>query len=170
MKGYLMPHPPLLVPGVGRGGEAPDTEQACRRVATEIEKIKPDTVVVISPHSVMYADFFHIAPGKAAAGDFGSFGAKQIKISVNYDEEFARLIGKLAQEKGLPAGPLGEKKTVLDHGVMVPLHFLKSERIVRISLSGLSAIDQLPFGNMHSGGRRTAGAEFRHYRQRGYVA
>jgi len=141
-----MPHPPLLVPGVGRGGEVPDTAEACRRIAKEIEKIKPDTVVVISPHSVMYADYFHIAPGRSAAGDFGSFGAKQVKISVNYDGEFSGLISKLVQEKGLPAGPLGEKKPALDHGVMVPLYFLKSERIVRISLSGLSTIDHYRLG------------------------
>jgi len=148
------------VPGVGKGGEVPDTRRACEQVAAEIEKLNPETVVIISPHSVMYADYFHIAPGKNAAGDFGSFGAKQIKLSVDYDEEFASLIGKIAQEKGLPAGTLGEKKPALDHGVMVPLFFVKAKRIVRISLSGLSEIDHYRLGKSISEAGERLGRNF----------
>jgi len=145
-KGYLVPHPPLIVPGIGNGDEIPDTRRAYGQIAAEIEKTNPETVVIISPHSILYGDYFHIAPGKGAEGDFGSFGAKNVKFSVSYDEEFARLTGDLAREAGLPAGPLGERKPALDHGVTVPLHFIKTRRIVRISLSGLSVMDHYRLG------------------------
>ena len=145
-RGYLVPHPPLIVPGIGNGDEIPDTRRAYEQIAVEIEKINPETVVIISPHSILYGDYFHIAPGKSAAGDFGSFGAKNVKFSVSYDEEFSRLIGDFAQKAGLPAGPLGERKPELDHGVTVPLYFVKTRRIVRISLSGLPVIDHYRLG------------------------
>ena len=144
--GYLVPHPPLIVPGVGNGDEIPDTRRAYEQIAAEIEKITPETVVIISPHSILYGDYFHIAPGKGADGDFGSFRAKNIRFSVSYDEEFSDLIGDLARGAGLPAGSLGEKKPALDHGVTVPLYFIKTRRIVRISLSGFPAIDHYRLG------------------------
>ncbi|MDR0311240.1 MAG: AmmeMemoRadiSam system protein A [Acidobacteriota bacterium] len=145
-RGYLVPHPPLIVPGVGKGSEIPDTRRAYEQIASEIENVNPETVVIISPHSILYGDYFHIAPGKGAEGDFGEFGAKNIKFSVSYDEEFASLTGDFAREIGLPAGPLGVRKPALDHGVTVPLYFIKTRRIVRISLSGLPAIDHYRLG------------------------
>jgi len=145
-RGYLVPHPPLIVPGIGNGDEIPDTRRAFEQVATEIELINPETVVIISPHSILYGDYFHISPGKSAEGDFGAFGARNIKFSVSYDEEYAALISDFAREAGLPAGTLGERKPALDHGVTVPLHFIKTRRIVRISLSGLPVIDHYRLG------------------------
>ena len=70
---YMVPHPPLIVPEVGRGQEQgiAGTADAYRRVAEEIASIRPDTIVVASPHAVMYQDYFHISPGTEAAGDFG---------------------------------------------------------------------------------------------------
>ena len=145
-KGFLVPHPPLIVPGVGKGDEIPDTRRAYEQITAEIEAINPETVVIISPHSILYGDYFHIAPGKSAEGDFGAFGAKNIKISASYDEEFANLIGDLARKAGVLAGSLGERKPELDHGVTVPLYFIKARRIVRISLSGYPAIDHYRLG------------------------
>jgi len=159
-RGYLVPHPPLIVRGIGQGSEIPDTRRAYERIGSEIEKINPETIVIISPHSILYGDYFHIAPGKGATGDFGAFGVKDIKFSVNYDEEFASLTGDLAREAGLPAGPLGEKKPALDHGVTVPLYFIKTRRIVRISLSGLSAIDHYRLGICIAEAGRRLGRNF----------
>ena len=145
-KGYLVPHPPLIVPGIGKGDEIPRTRQAYEQIAAEIEQINPDTLVIISPHSILYGDYFHIAPGRGGTGDFSAFAAKNIKFSVSYDEEFASLTGDLASRAGLPAGPLGERNPALDHGVTVPLYFFKTRRIVRISLSGLPVIDHYRLG------------------------
>jgi AmmeMemoRadiSam system protein A/AmmeMemoRadiSam system protein B len=139
LKAYLVPHPPLLVKGVGDGSEIPATRLAMNEIADEIERDNPDTLVIISPHSVMYGDYFHIAPGSSASGDFSRFNAPQIKLSVEYDSELAALIGEAAQADGLPSGFDGARETALDHGVSVPLTFLGTKRkIVQISLSGLS--------------------------------
>jgi AmmeMemoRadiSam system protein A len=156
MYGYLMPHPPLLVPGIGQSDEIPATRQACKQISAEIIEEAPQTVVMISPHSILYEDYFHIAPGEQAVGDFGNFRAKSIKFSVEYDSELAALIGDLAQKEGLPAGALGERQRELDHGVMVPWYFISeagnrkansiTPRLVRISLSGLSLLEHYRLG------------------------
>ena len=73
--GFMVPHPPMIVPDVGRGSESVirETTRAYVKVADEIAAIGPDTIVISSPHSVMYADYFHISPGDHAHGDFGAF-------------------------------------------------------------------------------------------------
>jgi AmmeMemoRadiSam system protein B len=132
------------VKGVGNGSEISKTRAACQKIAIEVKEENPETVVIISPHSILYSDYFHISPGKSAVGDFGNFRAPDVKFSVNYDEELANLISNIG--KNIPAGNYGERDPKLDHGTMVPLYFLNSERIIRVSLSGLSFVKHYEFG------------------------
>lgn len=127
VKGAVMvPHPPLIIPDVGRGEEKKiqATIDAYHEAARMIASWKPDTVVVLSPHSVMYADYFHISPGKGAQGDFGQFRAPQVKVKVQYDTEFVNLLSQEADARELPAGTMGERNRALDHGTLIPLWFL----------------------------------------------
>ena len=57
----MVPHPPLIVPEVGKGEEKKiqDTIDAYHRVAGKIGELKPETIVLISPHQIMYADYFY---------------------------------------------------------------------------------------------------------------
>ena len=86
----MVPHPPLIVPEVGKGEEKKiqDTIDAYHRVAGKIGELKPETIVLISPHQIMYADYFHISPGKGAKGDFSQFRAGRVKMEVSYDTQF----------------------------------------------------------------------------------
>ena len=144
VKGAVMvPHPPLIIPDVGQGREKKiqATIDAYHEAAKKIASWKPDTVVVLSPHSIMYADYFHISPGKGAAGSFGQFGAPQVKIQVQYDTQFVDTLCREAEARDLPAGTLGERERRLDHATMIPLwflnHYTTDYKVVRIGLSGL---------------------------------
>ncbi|MBO4637260.1 MAG: AmmeMemoRadiSam system protein A [Clostridiales bacterium] len=149
---YMVPHPPLIVPDVGRGGEEQiiPTTKAYERVAEDIAGQTPDTIVIISPHSVMYADYFHISPGEHAHGDLGRFGAPQVSFDEEYDKEFVEELGKLLKRNGFPGGTSGQREKELDHGTMVPLYFIRKKyrkgRIIRIGLSGLSLPDHYKLG------------------------
>ena len=151
---YMVPHPPMIVPDIGRGSEkqVEETIRAYETVADEIAELKPETVIISSPHSVLYADYFHISPGKEAKGDFGRFGAARVSFREAYDEELSGTICSLAEAKGFPAGTLGEKDKRLDHGTMVPLYFTEQKyrdfRLIRIGLSGLSLADHYAFGQI----------------------
>ena len=149
---FMVPHPPMIVPAVGRGSESQitATTRAYEQVASEIATLAPDTIIIASPHTVLYADYFHISPGKKATGSFAQFGAARISFKETYDAELASLIGELADERGLSAGPLGERDRYLDHGAMVPLYYIRQKydgfRIVRVGLSGLPLTDHYRLG------------------------
>ena len=166
LAGFMVPHPPLIVPAVGRGGEAEieETTKAYERVAEEIAALKPETIIITSPHSIMYADYFHISPRDSAKGSFISFGAPEVSFRETYDTDLVEAICDLAAESDFPAGTMGERDRQLDHGTMVPLWFIEKKyrdfRLVRTGLSGLPLTDHYKFGQMiakaiEQTGRRT---------------
>ena len=151
---YMVPHPPMIIPQVGRGSEKQITKtiRAYEAVAAGIAGIRPETIIVTSPHAVLYADYFHISPGEDATGDFGSFRAPEVRFAEKYDIELVKAICALAKEKDFPAGTLGERDRRLDHGTMVPLYFIEQQytgfRLVRVGLSGLSNAEHYEFGQI----------------------
>ena len=102
---FIVPHPPLIVPAVGRGGEKQieKTTAAYLQVAEEIAALAPETIIITSPHATMYSDYFHISPGRSAEGSFARFGAPEVRFSENYDIALAERICALADAEGLPA-------------------------------------------------------------------
>ena len=166
LAGFMVPHPPLIVPAVGRGGEAEieETTKAYEKVVEEIAALKPETIIITSPHSIMYADYFHISPRDSAKGSFISFGAPEVSFRETYDTDLVEAICDLAAESDFPAGTMGERDRQLDHGTMVPLWFIEKKyrdfRLVRTGLSGLPLTDHYKFGQMiakaiEQTGRRT---------------
>lgn len=151
---FMVPHPPMIIPEVGRGSEEQvlETTRAYERVADEVAALRPDTLIVTSPHSVMYADYFHISPGSGATGSFRRFRASGVRFSEKYDTVLVKRLCELAEEKNLPAGTLGERDAALDHGTMVPLWFIRRKysggKIVRIGLSGLPLTDHYRLGQL----------------------
>ena len=140
---FMVPHPPMIIPDVGRGSEAQieETVEAYRSAARRIAALKPETIIISSPHSVMYADYFHISPGSSAKGSFAAYRAPQISFRENYDTALVKEICRIAEERDFPAGTLGERDPALDHGTMIPLYFTEREytgfKVVRVGLSGL---------------------------------
>ena len=149
---FMVPHPPLIVPEIGRGEERKIKNTVCayHEIGRRIAGLKPETIVLISPHQTMYADYFHISPGDHAEGDFGQFRAGQVRMEADYDTEFVENLRKLAEAGELPAGTEGERGRGLDHGTMVPLYFVnqywKDYKLVRMGLSGLPLTDHYELG------------------------
>ncbi|WP_029320937.1 AmmeMemoRadiSam system protein A [Butyrivibrio sp. AE3004] len=162
---FMVPHPPIILPEVGRGEEKKisNVTAAYETVADVIAALKPETIVISSPHSIMYADYFHISPGNSAQGDMGKFQAEEVSFDAEYDEELVSAICSIAEKGGpdfynednasgkegqgglslheFPAGTLGEREPRLDHGTIIPLYFICQKytdfKLVRIGLSGL---------------------------------
>lgn len=166
---FMVPHPPLIVPEVGRGGEeqVQKTIDSYKQVADEIAQIAPETIIISSPHAVMYADYFHISPGNGAVGSFSDFRAPKVKFSETYDVELVDRIEELCygeyrslvyeEYSGVdifPAGTMGEREKKLDHGTMVPLYFIRQKydnfKIIRVGLSGLPLTDHYILGQIIS--------------------
>ena len=151
---FMVPHPPLIVPAVGKGSEAQiaETTRAYEQAAEEIAALAPETIVISSPHTVMYTDYFHLSPGKTAAGSFRDFGAPEVRFEETYDTELVEAIERLARLHGPLAGTLGEREKRLDHGTMVPLYFIRQRyskgKLVRVGLSGMSLDDHYSLGKL----------------------
>lgn len=156
--GYMVPHPPIIVEEVGHGEEQKisKTLESYRAVAAEIADLEPETIVVTTPHSIMYSDYNHISPGPGAYGSMAQFRAPEVHVDVEYDQDMVNAICDLAERAGLRAGTLGEKDPNLDHATIVPLYFVNKAykaagkepnyKLVRIGLSGQPLLDQYALG------------------------
>lgn len=149
---FIVPHPPIILPEVGHGEERriQKTIDAYREAARRAATLKPETVVVTSPHATLYADYFHISPGGSAWGDLNRFGISGVSVEARYDVEFVRELERSAAHSGIPAGTRGERDRAIDHGTLIPLRFLgefcSGYHLVRIGLSGLSPVEHYRFG------------------------
>ncbi|MGN0286631.1 MAG: AmmeMemoRadiSam system protein A [Atopobiaceae bacterium] len=149
---FAVPHPPLIIPAVGQGRQSgiQKTIDAYEEVGRRIAKLAPQTIVVSTPHSVMYRDYNHISPGTHASGSFAQFGAPQARYEATYDQEFTGLLAQTCEREGLAAGTDYERDATLDHATMIPLHFIQKYyrdfKLVRIGLSGLSPADHYRLG------------------------
>lgn len=148
--GYLTPHPPLIIPQVGGGmeREIENTIKAYKKVAKKVKDYSPDTLILISPHAPAYLDYFQIASGSEMSGTFEDFGAEDVKIQIDLDQDLSDLIIKEGRKNELSLGYKGNRE-VLDHGSMVPLYFIQKEYscpIVRLSVSGYSLEEHYKYG------------------------
>ncbi len=148
----ILPHLPAIIPDVGRGEEREmqKTAEACRDAARRVRAWEPEVLIVVSPHTTSYPDYFHISSGREAAGDLSAFGAPQIQLTVQYDKALRDAIARWARAEMIPAGTLGTKDAALDYGTLVPLYFLREAGVdcpvLRIGLTELPPLEHYRFG------------------------
>ena len=144
---YAVPHPPLIVPSVGRGEERgiSDTIAAYQEVAHRIATHQPDVIVVTSPHAPLYRDGFFVSDSAFEEGSMAQFRASQERLRVPVDRGFANALRAMLEHEGIPTAGAPRGHEAMDHATFVPLYFVSKELaldevpIVRIGLSGLSA-------------------------------
>ena len=156
----MVPHPPIILPEVGRGQESAiaATTAAYEAVGRRICELRPETIVISTPHSVMYSDYFHVSPGREATGDMSRYNAPEVSFTAEYDTELVAEIERQAAEADFPAGTYAEKDPTLDHGTLIPLYFICKAyreagvevdlRIIRVGLSTLPLPDQYRMGQL----------------------
>lgn len=144
---YIVPHPPLIVPDIGRGEERKisKTIHSYQTIAKEIGKLKPDTIIIISPHDINYRDGFNITKIQSLQGNLNNFGSS-IAFTKDVDLD---IIQKIEQIEDIPI-ITHASISPLDHGTMIPLYFIdkyyKDYKLVRLSFSGLSLDKHFNYG------------------------
>jgi len=159
--GWYSPHPPIIIPAVGKGEEkqAATTINGMRQAALEMAELNPDVVVVCGPHGPLFADTFTVETEPVIKGDFSGFGAKEEHITVATDLGLAAAIIKECEAQELPmAGLTGRLKrrfrltSRLDHGAAIPLWYLRAANkgrlppVVLVNVSGLPLIEHYALG------------------------
>ncbi|HHY46329.1 MAG TPA: AmmeMemoRadiSam system protein A [Firmicutes bacterium] len=132
--GALCPHPPLLVPDVGRRdvSRVRATQDAMRDLGSRIKASSPEVLVFVSPHSLVLRDGVAILSGENLSGSFKDFGAPHVSFDVRCDTSLIESIAQESRDMGVEAIIIGGKISSrfspyrkLDHGVMVPLYYLR---------------------------------------------
>lgn len=149
---YMVPHPPMIIKEVGKGREKQIelTLNSYLDVAKEIGELNPETIIITSPHTRYYSDYFYIAPGKYLEGNLSSFGAPDVTFEEENDIELIEEIERLTKKYSFPCsrGDANE----LDHGTMVPLYFIRKYlpkcKIILIGLSMLPLQDSYHLGEI----------------------
>lgn len=131
---YLTPHPPIIIKEIGRGEERKiqKTINSMIEISKKISEIKPDTIIVITPHGPLFSDGIAILYEKYLYGNFHNFGEYSIEVSKNNDIEFIDSLKTILMKEYGINGALIDKKTAnhfgtthnLDHGTLVPLNFI----------------------------------------------
>ncbi len=130
--GCVCPHPPLLVPEIGRHREpVTRTVDAMERLAAAAGE--PETIVVISPHTDGSASRFFVKRAATLWGDFSAFNCPQVSLEVENDRELVDcLLAAAADDPDVTL--VATDDDFLDHGVMVPLGFVRGRRLVSLSI------------------------------------
>ena len=120
----LMPHAPVLVPGVGgeKAGAAAASCRAMRAAAACVVGHHPETIVLISPHSPRQPRAFGLWVDDHLQGSFAQFDAPQVEVSLPLDRPLAEAIAAEAHARDLETWAIHHH--ALDHGALVPLWFL----------------------------------------------
>jgi AmmeMemoRadiSam system protein B len=146
----IAPHPPIMVPEVGREAiaEVRGSIDAMRELTERIIACGAETVIIISPHAPLDARAFVTYGEPELRGDFANFRAPQATIRAPLDLELLEAISSSAAEDGYHIVPLEGYE--LDHGTAVPLYFLLRNnwrgRVVALGYSFLSNEDHVRFG------------------------
>lgn len=154
----ISPHPPIIVPGVGSEDDLQkvgQTIQAMKKLSFAFREAEIETVIIISPHMLVYPDRFNIAEMKKLFGSFASFNAPDIMMEYTNDLELASEIAKNAKVENIKTLLYDNKGEFfeLDHGAMVPLFYLAGEqesafKVVPIAYANLDRATHFSFGQI----------------------
>lgn len=160
----LLPHPPILLPEIGRGEEAiiHKTKEAMEEVARRFAEKNPDTLILISPHGALFQDTITALQVDKLEGNLAQFGAGNIKCSYETDLELLHELYEQCYREEIPLLLLDQNiardfalETTLDHGAMVPLYFFedkwkKKPKLIHINYGLLPAEELSVFGRILS--------------------
>lgn len=155
MKGFLFPHPPILVNG---GNEealevCSKTVESMKEMAKEWSSAKPDLNIYVTAHGPIFNDAIMIHPGGTLSGQLNDES-----YSISLRSDLVNVIQKKADAADIPVYKITERiiadfrlSEELDHGVMVPLSYAKDMQRVEslyISYGYLSPMTLYDFGSM----------------------
>ena len=183
---YAVPHPPLIVPAVGRGQEARRRRTPSPPIARSPDAwppTDPTLIVITSPHApALPRRVLHRRhAGCRTLARHGRLRAAVAEAHERTRTDLPRsprtVSARALHRRGIPsAGAPACTMADIDHATFVPLHFLERDRrpaatvaVVRMGLSGLSEADHRFLGRCHCRGRPRLGPPLRARRKRGRV-
>lgn len=148
----LTPHPPLLIPNIGKEKteKLKATKAAFEQLERELYGAKPQILIVITPHESLFEDTFTINAHPALASHFEEFGDMATKKEWRGTPYLAAKIEHRARRERVRIRLVSNP--YLGYGASVPLYYLTSHtpntHILPIGYSGLPKEDHVRFGQL----------------------
>lgn len=147
--GAVLPHPPVLLPEIGKGREsqAQATLDGYRIVADRLRESGVRRLLMISTHGIVTLGRFHLLTGELS-GDLGRFEAPSTTFRHRIDGELSDAIFNAAQAAGIAMAKTDSWEES-DHSVGVPLTLLGDalpEQIAIVSISFRPPADHYQLG------------------------
>jgi len=156
---YLMPHPPVIIPELGKGAEkiAQKTIEGLDICCKSIMEKAPKTIVLITPHGHALNGCITVMTKARLEGNLSRFGASFVSESFDGDTILANEIVNQANLKKIPCIGFDDElafeysvSTSLDWGTLVPFYFILKKyrkfKLVHITVSMLSKEVLYEFG------------------------
>ncbi len=146
----IAPHPPIMVPEVGRDAvaEVNDSITAMAALTERVIASGAETVVIISPHAPLEPNAFVAYDGPQLYADFANFRAPTATAHAALDDVLLNEITRAAADQNLIVMRI--QGYDLDHGTAVPLYFLQHNgwqgKVVALGYSFLSNESHVQFG------------------------
>jgi len=137
----IMPHGSDIIPQLAvRKTEHlfEQTRESVRRIARDIRGIRPDLIIIATPHNLRLQSKIAIVTAENSTGQLSGPGGRKVKLSLKCDREAAKNLLEEATRKHLPVvganygtaeGPGSDMP--MDWGVLVPMWFVSREERVK---------------------------------------
>ncbi len=124
-----------------------------RELARRVVASSPDVVLFVSPHGRLFRDAFGVYSRPSFEGNMGKFGQAGISYRAEGFPRLAQAIASASSGAGLPVVFSDQNAPIpLDHGVLVPLHFLREAgyggKILPLTYSFLDRSSHWRFGEV----------------------
>lgn len=153
----IVPHPPIIVPEIGKDElfQVQKTASALSLLNCRLKEINPDTILVISPHGIIFQNKMTMMKSETFKGSLSNFGCA-LSFKFEGDTKLAGKIQKTCLDEGMPLEIIDDESTnyqkSLDHGILVPFYYLcsglKNYKILPIFYSLLNRDSHLKFGRI----------------------
>ncbi len=147
----IVPHPPLLIPAIGKTALPllTKTVAAYQKIEEELYSSEPETIIIISPHGHLYEGAFALNLCPEFSCDFEEFGDFSTKMSFKGSIRLAHRIREHLEVKA-PLQLVSIPR--LDHGTSVPLFMLarklKEAKVMPLYYGGLDLKSHYEFGSL----------------------
>jgi len=127
------------------------TRESMRKIARDIREVRPDTIVIASPHNLRLQDKIGIMTSENTTGRLNGPRGKKVNLSLKCDREFAQDLLQESTRKHLPVvganygtaeGPASDMP--MDWGTLVPMWFVAKEERVKAKMVIVTPSREIP--------------------------
>jgi aromatic ring-opening dioxygenase LigB subunit len=158
----IAPHGGEIVPVLAGNklSQFADTRNGMKRLAAEVKRARPDTIVIASPHNLRLHRHIGVVTAENSTGS-ASEGRRTIRYRAKCDMALAQKLVEAGEREGLPVvgatygvyeGPLSD--LAMDWGTLIPLWFflkgngLKSKIVIVTPVRGPHLSEDFRFGQV----------------------